>query len=67
LIVIGKKQSLDKLYSSLEYLVASVVFPKNNSSFLKKEFKISAKQLQSVTSLTPLEDLLAEKSAILFR
>ena len=67
LIVIGKKQSLDKLYSSLEYLVTSVVFPKNNSSFLKKEFKISAKQLQSVTSLTPLEDLLAEKSAVLFR
>ncbi|HEV2193014.1 MAG TPA: KEOPS complex subunit Cgi121 [Nitrosopumilaceae archaeon] len=67
LIAIGKKHSLDKLYSSLEHLLTSAVFPKNNSNFLKKEFGISAKQLQSVTSLTPLEDLLAEKSAVLFR
>ena len=67
LIAIGKKQSLDKLYSSLVHLLTSVVFPKNNSNFLKKKFRISTKQLQSVTSLTPLEDLLAEKSAVLFR
>src|SRR5690348_16073217 len=67
LIAIGKKQSLDKLYSSLEHLLTHVVFPKTNSNFLKKEFGISTKQLQSVTSITPLEDLLAEKSAVLFR
>ena len=67
LIAIGKKQSLDKLYSSLVHLLTSVVFPKNNSNFLKKKFRIFTKQLQSVTSLTPLEDLLAEKSAVLFR
>jgi molybdopterin converting factor small subunit/tRNA threonylcarbamoyladenosine modification (KEOPS) complex Cgi121 subunit len=67
LIAIGKKTSLDKLYYSLEHLLTSTVFPKNNSNFLKKEFKISAKQLRSITSLTPLEDLLAEKSAVLFR
>ena len=67
LIVIGKKQSLDILYFSLESLLTHVVFPKTNSNFLKKEFKISAKQIQSVTSNTPLEDLLAEKSAVLFR
>ena len=67
LIAIGKKPSLDKLYFSLEHLLTSTVFPKNNSNFLKKEFRISAKQLESVVSITPLEDLLAEKSAILFR
>lgn len=67
LIAIGKKPSLDKLYSSLEHLLTSDVFPKTNSNFLKKEFGISAKQLQSVISITPLEDLLAEKSAVLFR
>jgi len=67
LIAIGKKSSLDKLYSSLERLLTSVVFSKNNSNFLKKEFGISEKQLQSVTSPSPLEDLLAEKSAVLFR
>lgn len=67
LIAIGKKHSLDKLYSSLEHLLTPTIFPKNNSNFLKKEFGISTKQLQSVVSLTPLEDLLAEKSAVLFR
>ncbi|HET6458099.1 MAG TPA: KEOPS complex subunit Cgi121 [Nitrosopumilaceae archaeon] len=67
LIAIGKKPYLDKLYSSLGHLLTSVVFLKDNSNFLKKEFKISAKQLQSVTSPTPLEYLLAEKSAVLFR
>jgi molybdopterin converting factor small subunit/tRNA threonylcarbamoyladenosine modification (KEOPS) complex Cgi121 subunit len=67
LIAIGKKPSLDKLYFSLEHLLTSAVFPKTNSDFLKKEFGISAKQVQSVTSITPLEDLLAEKSAVLFR
>ena len=67
LIVIGKKPSFDKLYFSLRHILTSVVFPKNNYSFLKKEFRISAKQLQAVTSLTSLEDLLAEKSAVLFR
>ena len=67
LIAIGKKPSLDKLYASLKSLLIPVVFPKTNSNFLKKEFGISIKQLQSVTSTTPLEDLLAEKSAVLFR
>ena len=67
LIAIGKKSSLGQLYSELEYILKSIVFPQNRSSFLKKEFRISTKQLQSVMSHTPLEDLLSEKSAILFR
>ena len=67
LIAIGKKPSLDKLYFSIGPILTSAIFPKTNSNFLKKEFGISTKQLQSVTSITPLEDLLAEKSAVLFR
>ena len=67
LIAIGKKSSLDKLYCKLEDVLTPVVFPKNKSGFLKKEFGISKKQLQSAISSTPLEDLLAEKSAVLFR
>ena len=67
LIAIGKKSSLCKLYSELKHILTPLAFPKNKSSFLKKEFRISTKQLQSVMSPTALEDLLAEKSAVLFR
>ena len=42
------------------------MFSKNNSSFLKKQFKITKKQIDSVYSDSPLEDILAEKAAILF-
>jgi len=40
-------------------------FPKNNSAFLKKHFHISKTQMNSIISKNPLEDLLAEKGAIL--
>ncbi len=67
LITIGKKSSLEQLNSELEHIITPITFPKNRSGFLKKEFRISTKQLQSVMSPTPLEDLLSEKSAVLFR
>ena len=67
LILIGKKQSLNKLFDEIRTHLKSNLFSTKNSTFLKKEFKISKKQLGSVTSKTPLEDLLAEKAAILFR
>jgi tRNA threonylcarbamoyladenosine modification (KEOPS) complex Cgi121 subunit len=67
LIAIGKKSSLCKLYSDVRQILTPVVFPKNRSNFLRKEFRISAKKIQSVTSCTALEDLLVEKSAVLFR
>jgi len=67
LIVIGKNSSLNQLYSELRQIMTPISFTKNKFDFLKKEFRISTKQLQSVISPTPLEDLLAEKSAILFR
>jgi tRNA threonylcarbamoyladenosine modification (KEOPS) complex Cgi121 subunit/molybdopterin converting factor small subunit len=66
LILIGKKSPLGKLYNEIEDFVQSNVFIKNNSRFVKKEFGITKKQLDCVFSKTPLEDLLAEKSATLF-
>jgi molybdopterin converting factor small subunit/tRNA threonylcarbamoyladenosine modification (KEOPS) complex Cgi121 subunit len=67
LIIIGKKQSFNKLFNEIRTNLKSNLFSIKNSTFLKKEFKISKKQLVAATSKTPLEDLLAEKAAILFR
>ena len=64
LIAIGNKPILDKLYQKLNPLVIEI-FSKDNSLFLKKHFKITKKQLDSIYSKTPLEDLLIEKGAIL--
>jgi tRNA threonylcarbamoyladenosine modification (KEOPS) complex Cgi121 subunit/molybdopterin converting factor small subunit len=64
LIALGNKTMLDKLYRQLAPLIIEI-FSKDNSSFLKKHFKITKKQLDSISSKTPLEDLLIEKGAIL--
>lgn len=64
LIALGNKTMLDKLYRQLTPMIIEI-FSKDNSSFLKKHFKITKKQLDSISSKTPLEDLLIEKGAIL--
>ena len=64
LIAVGNKTILDKIYQKLTPLVIEI-FSKDNSSFLKKHFKITKKQLDSISSKNPLEDLLIEKGAIL--
>ena len=65
LIAIGNTKQLNQLYAELQqYLI--VPFSKHNAIFLKKEFKISKKQLDCVLSTNPLEDLLAERAATLF-
>ena len=66
IIALGKKTSLKKLHSELKPLLNSKTISKNNSSFLKKQFNISKKQIDSVYSKNPLEDLLVEKAAVLF-
>ncbi len=43
-----------------------IYFQKIMTLFLKKYFKITKKQLDSVYSKNPLEDILVEKAAILF-
>ncbi|WP_101476675.1 KEOPS complex subunit Cgi121 [Candidatus Nitrosotalea bavarica] len=66
LIIIGKKSLIEKLYNHIKDLLQDNVFSKDNSKLIKKEFRITKKQLDCVFSKTPLEDLLAEKSATLF-
>jgi len=64
LIAIGAKTQLDKLYRQLTPLITDI-FQKDNTAFLKKQFKITKKQIDSVYSKNPLEDLLIEKAAVL--
>ncbi|MDE1876186.1 MAG: MoaD/ThiS family protein [Thaumarchaeota archaeon] len=66
LVILGKKPLLEKLLNEIEDLLESDVFPKDNSKFIQKEFGITQKELDCVISKTPLEDLLAERSATLF-
>jgi len=65
LIAIGNKKILNLLYKEL-FPLSINLFSKNNDLFLKKYFKITKKQLNSVYSKNPLEDILVEKAAILF-
>jgi tRNA threonylcarbamoyladenosine modification (KEOPS) complex Cgi121 subunit len=64
LIAIGNKTVLDNLYRKLTPLIVEI-FSKDNSSFLKKHFKITKRQLDSISSKNAMEDLLIEKAAIL--
>jgi tRNA threonylcarbamoyladenosine modification (KEOPS) complex Cgi121 subunit/molybdopterin converting factor small subunit len=66
LIIIGKKPNIEKLYNHIKELLQDDVFSKDNSKLIQKEFGITKKQLGCIISKTPLEDLLAERSATLF-
>lgn len=63
-IAIGNKKILNSLYNELlNYSIN--IFSKNNSTFLKKYFKITKIQLDSIYSKHPLEDIMIEKAATL--
>lgn len=64
LIALGNKKILDKLYKEIGDLSIEI-FSKDNTLFLKKYFKITDKQLDTVISKNPIEDILIEKSTIL--
>jgi len=64
LIAIGNKKILNSLYDELSPISVSI-FSKNYEKFLIKHFKITKKQLDSVYSKNPLEDILVEKASIL--
>lgn len=66
IVALGKRSSLIKLHSELKPFLNSKTISKNNSQFLKKQFKISKKQIDSIYSKNPLEDLLVDKAAVLF-
>lgn len=67
LILVGKKPSLEKLFGEIKGSLQDEVFTKDNAELIKKEFGITKRELDSVMSKTPLEDLLVERSATLFR
>ena len=64
LIAIGNKKTLNSLYDELSSSCINL-FSKNGHQFLKKQFSISKKELDSVYSKNPLEDLLIEKASVL--
>ena len=66
IVAIGKKSTLDKLNSDLISHLNPRPLSKNNHLFLKKQFKISKKQMSALSSSDPLEDILVEKAAVLF-
>ena len=65
IIAIGKKIQLDRLFRDIESLLNTTPLSKNNQNFLKKKFNITEKQMDAIISKSQLEDLLAEKAAIL--
>lgn len=65
LICIGNKSDLESVYLDISSKL-SKVFSLNNEKFLRKYFKITNIHLDSVLSKTPLEDILAERSTVLF-
>lgn len=64
IIAIGNKKTLNSLYLELKS-ISILMFSKNNESFLKKRFKITAKHTDSIISKNPLADILVEKAAVL--
>ncbi|RNJ78776.1 MAG: thiamine biosynthesis protein ThiS [Nitrosopumilus sp. H8] len=64
IIALGTKRQLELI--RLELLpVSAPLFCRDNSSFLRKHFGITKKHVNSVRSGRPLEDILAEKAAVL--
>lgn len=66
IIAIGKKSSQNRLYGHLSDHLSSPHYAKN-SKHLQRLFKISKDHIRSVSSQTPLEDLLAERAAVLIK
>ncbi|MHA7646626.1 KEOPS complex subunit Cgi121 [Nitrosopumilus sp. S4] len=64
MIMIGNKKSLDTISKEL-LPISTSLFSNNHSNFIKKFFKISKKQIESIHSKHPLEDILIEKATIL--
>jgi tRNA threonylcarbamoyladenosine modification (KEOPS) complex Cgi121 subunit/molybdopterin converting factor small subunit len=65
-IALGSKSNLDRLARHLQEHLTKINYSKNLAS-IQRQFKITKKQLGTVDSKNPLEDLLAEKAAVLFQ
>jgi len=67
LVIVGKRSSIDKLFREIKHMLIIHWTFANNTKFIQQEFSITRKELDSIISVTPLEDVLAERSAVLFR
>ena len=65
-IAMGKKSSLNRLHSELKPFLNPKPLSRNNHPFLKRQFKVSKKQLSVVSSKDAQEDIVVEKAAVLF-
>jgi len=63
-VSMGPTRALDSLYRELEPLLTEP-FTADNAGFLRKEFRITKRTINSAPSETPLEDVLAERAAVL--
>ena len=63
-IAIGGRASLGKLYAEIEG-DAIVPFARDRAPFLRRHFGVTKAYLGAVRSKSPLEDILAEKAAVL--
>ncbi len=66
LIMIGKKSLIQKLLAEISHMTESILPFPNNANFIKKKSKITKKEIDCVMSKEPLEDILVERSAVLF-
>ena len=66
-IAIGNKSILDRLHDHLKPFLNPTIQFDNNAKFIQKQFKITKKHFESIDSKTALEDLLAEKAAVLIQ
>lgn len=64
IIAMGTKSSLSKLHDHLRQHLKEINYAENHSH-IKKQFNISKKHLSSITTKTPLEDLIVERAAVL--
>ena len=64
MIGIGPRRDLERLYGEL-LPDAAALFCGDNSAFVRRRFGITKRELASVRSKTPLEDLLCERAAVL--
>lgn len=66
IIALGSKSKLARLSHHLRSNLSDIDYSKN-TNYLQKQFKITKKHLDAVESKNPLEDILAERAAVLFQ
>ena len=66
IIALAAKPLLDKISMELSGMIDSEILLQKNTSHITRHFKISQHHIDSVSSSTPLEDILVERASVLF-